>query len=88
MKLKKVKNSKTSQKFLNNEIKKIFKKELKINVKKNNKIYDFVNWDSIGNFNLLLSFEKNFKIKFSSKEFTKLNSFNDIVKTIQKKINE
>ena len=61
MKLKKVKNSKTSQKFLNDEIKKIFKKELKINVKKNNKIYDFVNWDSIGNFNLLLSFEKNLK---------------------------
>ena len=33
MKLKKIKNLKKSQKFLNDEIKKFLKKELKINVK-------------------------------------------------------
>ena len=45
--------------FFKKEVKKIFKKELKINVKENNKIYDFVQWDSLGNFNMLLSCEKN-----------------------------
>ena len=44
--------------FFKKEVKKIFKKELKINVKENNKIYDFVQWDSLGNFNVLLSCEK------------------------------
>ena len=87
MKLKKIKNLKKSQKFLNDEIKKIFKNELKINVKEKSKIYDFVSWDSVGNFNLLLAFEKNFKIRFTTKEFTQLNSFKEIKKTIQKKNN-
>tara|TARA_B110000305_G_C19062459_1_gene457757 strand:- start:435 stop:671 length:237 start_codon:yes stop_codon:yes gene_type:complete len=74
-----------SKKFLTNELKKLFKEELKINVKENNKIYDNEKWDSIGNFNLLLSIEKKFKIKFNPPEFNRLNSFKDILKIVTKK---
>jgi acyl carrier protein len=70
---------------LDNELKKIFKSELKINVKKNSKIYDYEKWDSIGNFNLLLSIEKKFKIKFNSQEFNKLNSLKEIKKVVTNK---
>ena len=68
------------------ELKKIFKKELKIKVKENNKIYDFVQWDSLGNFNVLLSCEKKFNIKFSNQEFNRVNSFKEILKIVEKKI--
>jgi acyl carrier protein len=74
-----------SKKFLTSELKKLFKKELKINVKENNKIYDNEKWDSIGNFNLLLSIEKKFKIKFNPLEFNRLNSFKDILNIVAKK---
>ena len=74
-----------SKKFLTDELKKLFKKELKINVKESNKIYDNEKWDSIGNFNLLLSIEKKFKIKFNTLEFNRLNSFKDILKIVTKK---
>ena len=74
-----------SKKFLTIELKELFKKELKINVKENNKIYDNEKWDSIGNFNLLLSIEKKFKIKFNPLEFNRLNSFKDILKIVTKK---
>ena len=70
---------------LDNELKKIFKSELKINVKKNSKIYDYEKWDSIGNFNLLLSIEKKFKIKFNFQEFNKLNSLKEIKKVVTNK---
>jgi len=70
---------------LDNELKKIFKSELKINVKKNSKIYDYEKWDSIGNFNLLLLIEKKFKIKFNSQEFNKLNSLKEIKKVVTNK---
>ena len=70
---------------LDSELKKIFKSELKINVKKNSKIYDYEKWDSIGNFNLLLSIEKKFKIKFNSQEFNKLNSLKEIKKVVTNK---
>ena len=74
-----------SKKFLIIELKKIFKKELKINVKDNDKIYDYEKWDSIGNFNLLLSIEKKFQINFNPQEFSKINSFNEILKIVTKK---
>jgi acyl carrier protein len=74
-----------SKKFLITELKKIFKEELKINVKEDNKIYDNQKWDSIGNFNLLLAIEKKFKIKFNTQEFNKLNAFKDILKIVTKK---
>ena len=72
--------------FFKKEVKKIFKKELKINVKESNKIYDFVQWDSLGNFNVLLSCEKKFNIKFSNQEFNRVNSFKEILKIVEKKI--
>lgn len=69
------------------ELKKIFKKELKVNVKENNKINDFIQWDSLGNFNVLLACEKKFNIKFSNKEFNKINSFKEILKIVKKRKN-
>jgi acyl carrier protein len=75
-----------SKKFLVTELKKLFKTELKINVKENNKIYDTEKWDSVGNFNLLLSIEKKFKIKFNPQEFNNLNSFKEILKSVTNKI--
>jgi len=72
-------------KYLNKKLKKIFLDELKIKVKDSNKIYDFKSWDSLGNFNILLRCEKEFQIKFTSKEFTKLNSYIEIEKVVKKK---
>ncbi|MDC1338225.1 acyl carrier protein [Pelagibacteraceae bacterium] len=74
-----------SKKFLITELKKVFKKELNINVNDDSKIYDDEKWDSIGNFNLLLSIEKKFQINFNPQEFNKLNSFNEILKIVAKK---
>ena len=74
-----------SKKYLVTELKKLFKSELKINVKESDKIYDKEKWDSIGNFNLLLSVEKKFKIKLNPQEFNQLNSFKQILKIVRKK---
>jgi len=70
-----------------NLLKTIIKKELKIKVNSKNKIYDFEEWDSLSNFNILLSCEKFFKIKFSSREFNKIYSFKEILKIVKKKHN-
>ena len=67
-------------------LKTIFKKELKINVRLKNKIYDFKSWDSLANFNILLACEKKFKIKFNLREFNSINSFKGILKVVKKKI--
>ena len=74
-----------SKKYLVTELKKLFKSELKVNVKESDKIYDNEKWDSIGNFNLLLSVEKKFKIKLNPQEFNQLNSFKQIFKIVRKK---
>ena len=74
-----------SKKYLIKDIKTIFKKELGIKVSLNDKIYDFKQWDSLGNFNILLSCEKYFNIKFSSKEFNNINSFKELLNIVQKK---
>lgn len=71
--------------FLSEELKKIFKKELNIKVNLSSKYLDFKEWDSIGNFNILLASEEKFKIKFSTNEFGKLNSFKEILDVIKKK---
>jgi acyl carrier protein len=73
------------KKYFNIELKNIFKKELKINIKENNKIYDFVQWDSLGNFNVLLVCEKKFNIRFSNQEFNRVSSFKEILKIVEKK---
>ena len=64
---------------------KTLKKEIKINVKSNSKIYDYEKWDSLGNFNILLACEKVFKVKFSSSEFNQINSFKEILRLVKKK---
>jgi len=77
-----------SKNTLKDNLKKFFKKELKIKDKFNekSKIYFYKNWDSLANFNLLLNIEKKYNIKFTSKEFTYLNSFKDIYENVKKKI--
>lgn len=73
------------QNTLHKKIKTIFKNELKIKVKPTSKIYDFKSWDSLGNFNVLLACEKEFKIKFTNKEFNNLSSYQEIYKIVKKK---
>lgn len=75
-----------SKKYFEKDLIKIFKKELNIKVNTKSKMYDFVKWDSMGNFNILLAVEKNFKIKFSSKEFNEIKSFKEILKFVKQKI--
>lgn len=70
-----------------NKLVKIFKKNLKIkgNFDENLKIYSSSKWDSLANFNILLQIEKDFKIKFNTKEFSELNSFKAILNNVKKK---
>ena len=72
------------QNTLHKKIKIIFKNELKIKEKPTSKIYDFKSWDSLGNFNVLLACEKEFKIKFTNKEFNNLNSIRRYTKLLKK----
>jgi acyl carrier protein len=74
-----------SKESLVKEIKKIFKKELRIKVSIKDKIYDYKQWDSLGNFNILLRCEKYFNIKFNSKEFNNINSFKELLNIVKKK---
>ncbi len=70
-----------------NKLVEIFKKNLKIkgNFDENLKIYSSSKWDSLANFNILLQIEKDFKIKFNTKEFSELNSFKAILNNVKKK---
>jgi acyl carrier protein len=61
---------------------KIFKKKIK-NFEKL-KIGDLKEWDSLGHINLLLEIEKKFKIKFSMKEISELNSIKKITERLKK----
>jgi len=76
-----------SKKFSKDRLIKIFKNQLKIKgkFKETSKIYYYKNWDSLANLNILLSVEREFKVKFSTKEFSILNSFVDILKNVKKK---
>ena len=75
------------KKFFIKDLKELFKKELRVNkISENNKLLDFKEWDSFGNFNVLLACENRFLIKFSEKEFTSLNSFKEISKVVEQKI--
>tara|TARA_B100000029_G_scaffold426668_1_gene435687 strand:+ start:455 stop:691 length:237 start_codon:yes stop_codon:yes gene_type:complete len=76
-----------SKNFSKKQLIKLFKNELKIKSKFNekSKIFSYKSWDSLANFNILLLIEKEFKVKFNSKEFSSLNSFSDILKNVKKK---
>ena len=59
----------------------------KIKIKKdfiNLKIGDAKEWDSLGNFNLLLEVEKKFKIRFKTKDFYNITSIKSIISYIKK----
>ena len=75
-----------SKKYFEKELFNIFKKELNIKVNIKSKMYDFEKWDSMGNFNVLLAIEKNFKIKFSSNQFNEIKSVKEILKIVKKKL--
>ena len=75
----------TQEKFLFNEIKLVFQKIIKRKINIKNKIYDFKEWDSLANFNILLLCEKKFKLKFTTQEFSKLNSVKEIYNLVKKR---
>ena len=50
------------------------------------KIGDIPEWDSLGNFNLLLAIEAELSIRFSLDDFSELKSFKQILYTIEKLI--
>ena len=66
-------------KFLNVNIKKI---NYKTSTKNNS------SWDSLANLNILIDVEKKYKIRFSKKEINELNSYNNYLKLIKKKLND
>lgn len=71
----------------NKKIENIVKKIFKINKVKNLnnlKIGSLKNWDSLGNFNLLLEIEKEFKIKFSNMDFTSIKSIKKLKEILKK----
>ena len=42
------------------------------------------NWDSLANFGILQSLEKNFSIKIKTQDFNKLNNIRDIISLVKK----
>ena len=49
------------------------------------KIGDLKEWDSLGNYNLLLDIEKSFKIRFNSTDLTKITTIKQIISHIRNK---
>ena len=52
----------------------------------NLKLGDFEEWDSVGNFNLLLAFEDFYLIRFSMEEISELKSIAAIVDALSSKM--
>ena len=72
---------------LNNQIflalKKVFpKSKIKKNIK-NLKINSLKEWDSLGNFNLLLEIEKQLKFRFSPDQMSEVKSVKQILKILK-----
>jgi len=63
-------------------LREVFPKTKKIKNLKNLQINKIKEWDSIGNLNLLLAIEKEFKIKFSIDEMAEIKSIKQILKKI------
>ena len=49
------------------------------------KMGDIKEWDSLGNFNLLLAIESEFKIRFSMKEISEIKSIKSLEQNLKKK---
>ncbi len=45
----------------------------------------FKEWDSLGNFNLLLAIEEHFEIRFTMDEITKIKSLAQIAETLNER---
>jgi len=45
---------------------------------------DFAEWDSIGNFNLLLAVEDNFEIRFTVDQMSEIKSTDQIISALKK----
>ena len=70
----------------NVKLKKVLKKTFtKSTIPKNIdnlKLGDFKEWDSLGNFNLLLEIEKEFNYRFDTTKFSEMKSVKDIKKNL------
>jgi len=76
--------------IIEENVKQILFKILKINEKNfkdNIGVYNNANWDSMSHLEILLSLEKKFKIKFTQLEISKLDSYLNIIRIIDKKVN-
>lgn len=69
---------KNNQKILLETFKKVFPKKKHLKKIDNLEINSFVEWDSIGNLNLLLEVEKKFGFKFSMEEMSEIKSIKQI----------
>ena len=63
---------------------KISEKSIKLNLRASN----CKNWDSLNFLTLISNLEKNFKIKFNYKEMIMLDSYKNIIKVLNNKINK
>ena len=45
---------------------------------------DIKQWDSLGNLNLIFEIEKKFKIRFKTKDFSKITSIKDIIHFVKR----
>ena len=75
---------KLKKRFLENKLKKIFKKVFK----ENKKLYDMentTNWDSLNHLRLIVEIQKEFQMKIPNIDVPKLVSQKKIVKYISKK---
>ncbi len=70
------------------KLKDIFKKNFKkVKLKKNFDKMTMLNtsgWDSISHVNFLLNIEKEYKVKFNTNDFFKLNDISKIIKRLKK----
>tara|TARA_B110000003_G_C16556740_1_gene498772 strand:- start:316 stop:546 length:231 start_codon:yes stop_codon:yes gene_type:complete len=73
----------------NKDIKKILKETFSKSKIPNDisklKMGDIKEWDSLGNFNLLLTIEREFKIRFSMKEISEIKSIKSLEQNLKKR---
>jgi len=50
------------------------------------KLNDFVEWDSLGNFNLLLTVEERYGVRFDLDEMAEIRSVPTLVETLERKL--
>lgn len=48
------------------------------------KMGDIIQWDSLGNFNLLLAIEESFDIRFSMNEISEIKSLREIIEAVNR----